>query len=176
MSNEHLTGEQLHLFVDGMLPANEAVAAAAHLRSCSRCRHALEGLQHLATALRNLPASNLGSEFTRNVLRRLDIIPKSPVLFRVVENFAYVFGMMLVLGVMLAVFVLTGAVDSSQVSNTQTWANKAGGAVGEYTLHFASGLSAVLQSYLPFIFGNGNLKIAIMGLAAIGLLAVIDRF
>lgn len=176
MSGEHLTNGQLQSLVDGMLPSSEAAAVTAHLRICSRCRNASAGLQRLDTTLRNLPTAKLGSDFTRNVLTRLDIVPKSPVLFRVVENFAYVFGMMLVLGVMLAVFVLTGVVDSSQVSDTQTWLNNVGDGVGEYTSHFVGMFSSLLQSYLPFIFGNGNFKIAIMGTIAVGMLMVLDRF
>lgn len=176
MSSEHLTNEQLQSFVDGMLPANEAASATVHLRICSRCRNASAALRRLDMTLRNLPIANLGGDFTRNVLTRLDIVPKSPVLFRVVENLAYVFGMMIVLGVMLAVFVLTGVIDSTQVSNTQTFLNNAGDAVAEQTSHFVTSFASVLQSYLPFIFGNGNLKIAVMGTATVGMLVVLDKF
>lgn len=176
MSSEHLTNEQLQSFVDGMLPPNEAASVTVHLRICSRCRNAAAALQRLDTTLRNLPIANLGGDFTRNVLTRLDIVPKSPMLFQVVENLAYVFGMMIVLGVMLAVFVLTGVVDSSQVSNTQTLLNNASDEVAEQTAHFVASFASALQSYLPFIFGNGNLKIAIMGTITVGMLVVLDRF
>ncbi len=176
MNGEHLTNEQLQSVIDGMLPRDEATSVTAHLGICQRCRNASAALQRLDATLKNLPATDLGADFTRNVLTRLDIVQKSSVLFRVVENLSYVFGMMLVLGVMLAVFVLTGVIDSSQVSNTQTWLNNAGSAVGETTSHVVALFAAALQSYLPFIFGNGNLKIAVMGTAAVGMLVVLDKF
>ncbi len=176
MSSEHLTNEQLQLFVDGMLPPEEAASVAGHLRICFRCRNASAALQKLDATLKSLPSGNLGSDFTRNVLMRLDIAPKSSRLFGVVENLAYVFGMMIVLGVMLAVFVLTGVVGSSQVSNTQTWLNNASDVFAGRTSHFVASFASALQSYLPFIFGNGNLKIAAMGTIAVGMLMVVDRF
>ncbi len=176
MSSEHLTNEQLQSYVDGTLVRDESALVATHLRICLRCRNAAGSLEKLDATLKSLPSGNLGSDFTRNVLMRLDIAPKSSSLFGLVENLAYVFGMMIVLGITLVVFVLTGVIDSAQVTNTQTWLNTAGNIVGGQTSVFLTSFSRVLESYLPFIFGNGNLKIAVMGTASMGMLVLLDKF
>ncbi len=176
MNTDHLTNEELQSFIDGTLVPDEAPSLAAHLQVCAHCRTAHQSLRRLDGAMKSLPAENLGSEFTRNILARLNIVPQPSILFRVVENLAYVFGMMIVLGVMIAVFVLTGIIDSSQVAQTQSAIGNITEAITGRTSHFMESFAMALQSYLPFLFGDGNLKIAATGTCVVGLLAVLDRF
>ncbi|MEK7248790.1 MAG: zf-HC2 domain-containing protein [Bacteroidota bacterium] len=176
MTNEHFSNEQLQLLVDDELPVSEAAAVKEHLRLCRRCNAVYVSLSKLDSALLNLPMEHLGSDFTRNVLTKLHIVPKIPFLFRVVENLAYVFGLMMVLGVMLAAFVLTGVISSEQISQTKSSVGETSGMIADKMNSIIDALTVSLQSYLPFVFGGGSLKIAAMGTFVVGMLALLDRF
>lgn len=53
----HLTDEQLDDYADGVLDGAARASADAHLASCARCRHALDGTRRLlATATRERSA------------------------------------------------------------------------------------------------------------------------
>lgn len=175
MRSEHLTNEELQLFVDGTLPASEMSSTRLHIQTCARCRIAHESLLRLDASLRSLRVEQLGADFTRSVLANLNIIPQSSFLFSVVENLGYVFGLMIVLGIMLTAFILTGVIDQQQVSQTQSIVGSASSAIGGKMNSMIDALTIGLQSYLPFVFGGGSLKIAVMGTLVIGMLAVVDK-
>lgn len=176
MTNDHVTNEMLQMLLDGTLSPEHAAAVEAHLSSCASCANAYDDLRQLHRVMKRLPVEHAGGEFTRDILVRLNIIPRTSLLFRIVENLAYVFGLMIVLGVMLAVFTFTGVVGSDQIEPTQTVLRGAGDAVAQAVGNAVGGLTAWLQAYLPFVFGSGSLKIAVMGTLIAGMLALVDRF
>jgi hypothetical protein len=93
-----------------------------------------------------------------------------------VENLAYLFGLMIVLGTMLTAFIITGAISSDDISNTQTVARNITGTITSTINRPIAWLTSSLQSYLPFVFGTGSLKIAVTGTLIVGILALLDRF
>lgn len=176
MTNAHLTNEQLQLLVDSALSPDETAIAKEHLQSCRQCNAGFVSLSNVHSVLRVLPLEKPSSNFTHSVLMRLNIAPKTSILFRIVENLAYVFGLMIVLGIMLTVFLVTGVISKGQVVETQSTMSNAGRIVGQQLETMTSWLTAFLQTYLPFMFGSGSMRIALMSLVAIAMLAVFDRF
>ena len=108
----HCSSAQLQSYVDRRLHEDEEKLVSDHLQICVQCTRAYEALAQIDTSLRKLPRESLSSGFTRAVMARLHLAPKSSLLFRLLENVAYLFGLLLVLGTMALVFILTGTVDT----------------------------------------------------------------
>ncbi len=53
--SEHLSAERMHDLLDGLLPADEAAVARAHLSACTLCRDDCDGLARVVAELRSLP-------------------------------------------------------------------------------------------------------------------------
>ncbi len=175
MKNDHITNEYLQLFLDGRLVPDERVFVERHMQSCVQCRRAYQSLSLLDASLRVLPVERTKEDFTHLILTKLDISPQIPFLFRIVENLAYVFGLFLVLGIMLAAFLVTGVIDAKQVVETQSTASHIGKSLMQQLDAFADGLTVFLQSYMPFMFGSRSMKIAFMSTLIVGMLALFDR-
>jgi hypothetical protein len=176
MSSQHITNEYLQLLLDGVLIPYERVGAEHHLQSCKQCRQAYQRLAWLDTSLKILPVEKTNADFASVVLAKLNIAPRTSFLFRIVENLAYAFGLVVVLGLMLTAFLVTGVVNKKQVMETQSTFTNFERTIGQQVDSFAGGLTAFMQTYLPFIFGSGTLKIALMSTLAIGTLALVDKF
>lgn len=175
MTSEHLTNEQFQMLIDDEVPVGDVRELRAHLRSCNRCTSTYNGWMGFDRMFSAMADESVNSDFTRNVLVKLNILPKESALFRVVENLGYVFGLMIVLGVMLSVFIITGVVRKDQLLQTKS---VIGETVSQLTSQMDSGfgtLAAALQKYLPFVFGNESLKIVVMGAVIVGMLALVDR-
>jgi hypothetical protein len=108
-------------------------------------------------------------------MAKLGIVPKTPWLFRFVENLAYLFGLMIVLGVMLAAFIFSGVISMERVLETPSTVGSITGAIGGALHMYGSSLAQALQRYLPFVFGRGSLQVVIMVMLALGMLAVVDK-
>lgn len=67
--------EHVQDLLDGRLSGAAAEAARAHLRGCRECAREAESLQAMASALRRLPQSDPGADFTRAVMRALRPAP-----------------------------------------------------------------------------------------------------
>ncbi len=163
------------MLVDGLLPSSEAGSVQRHLNTCTRCTIGYKRLVGVHDALKNMPAEHVRSDFTQAILGKLGIVPKTPFLFRLAENLAYAFALMIVLGIMLSVFTITGVLNTQQLQQTQSAIGEVSGKIGSSMNSFLNVLTAALQSYLPFVFGSGSLKIALMGTVIVGMLALADR-
>jgi anti-sigma factor RsiW len=175
MSNQHVDNERLQLLLDGRLGTNERVTIDLHLQNCSSCRQAFHNLSALDASLKVLPVERASVEITRAVMTKISISPGEPFLYRVVEHLAYVFGMILVLGIMLAAFLVTGVLNKTRLVETHSTAQNVGRILSDQVDGVAGGLTSFMQTYMPFVFGNGNMKIAVMSALAISLLVVFDR-
>lgn len=172
---EHVANDLLQMFVDNALEEGERGAVERHLSACVRCREIFNELRLLDQTFREAPVERLDTSFTRNVLSALNIVPKTPFWFRAIEHLAYVFGLMIVLGVMLTAFLITGVVKTEDVTEAQSFLNNASSAFGEQMKFLTTGLTEGVQQYLPFLFAHGSFKIALMGTVVIGMLALLDR-
>ncbi|MBX2992493.1 MAG: zf-HC2 domain-containing protein [Bacteroidetes bacterium] len=175
MSNNHLTNEHMQLLVDGNLPTEEAGDVQRHLNTCTHCAMSYRGLVGVHDALMNMPTEHVGSDFTQRILGRLGVVPRTPFLFRLAENLAYVFALMIVLGIMLSVFTVTGVLNTQQLEKSQSAIGEVSGKIATSMNSFLNEFTVALQSYLPFVFGSGSLKIALMGTIIVGMLALADR-
>ena len=176
MNDNHISSEQMQLLVDGLLPSTDATYVLDHLHTCTRCGRTYDKLAKVDKVLRNVPLERVRADFTRTVLGKLNIVPKTPFLFRIAENLAYVFTLMIVLGIMLTVFTITGVVNTQKIDQTQSAIANISEGMSTAMNSFFGGFSNALQSYLPFVFGSGSLKIALMGTMIVGMLALADKF
>jgi anti-sigma factor RsiW len=69
----HLDDARAQRLVDGALPADEALAAEAHLARCPACAAEVETYRLLASALDDLDVPALPADFTEGVLARIDV-------------------------------------------------------------------------------------------------------
>jgi len=171
----HISGERLQEYVDGVLPTDEQEQVTIHLRSCCLCKDSHEALVAVDQALRSLPVENVSPAFTRSVMEKLPLVRKAPVSFRILEKFASLFALFLVLAILATVFVLTGVVDLQQVNQGQTQLEEF--LSGPMTT-VGSGIAAfsnALAKYVPFAFGSGSIGITWTIVAVVISLALLDR-
>lgn len=177
MNNQtgHLATDRLQAYVDSSVPEPERRDIEKHLGVCETCMGMVKSMRYLDNSLRTLPFERVRSGFTMEVMDRLGVVRSSPWIFRVLEKSVYVFGLLIVLGIMLAVFIVTGVVDQGEMQQSQTAATELLSRVAEGGSSAISVTSNWLSSFMPFIFGKGSLPTAIFAVAVLALLAVADR-
>lgn len=171
----HYTFEQLNLLLDKKLTEAERADMQQHFFSCNACRHAFEGLARIDGALKGLPQIETSPDFTRRVMNLVLVKPPVPHAFRVLEKMSYVFGMLIVLGVLIAAFVVTGAFDASQVDQTKALASGIVENIGNGISSGVGRFTALLVQYLPFTFGKGSIGVACFAVVVVAMLAAVDR-
>ncbi|MBS3818183.1 zf-HC2 domain-containing protein [bacterium] len=66
-----LKADQIYLYLEGELSAEEASAVRFHLASCPSCQKAVEEREHLNQACKELPLGDLPTDFTPRVMRKI---------------------------------------------------------------------------------------------------------
>ncbi len=175
MKTLHYTSEQCNALLDGRLHGPEEQSLRNHIETCKDCRLAFESLARIDAAVRRLPALKVRPDFTRSVMEKVLTVPKSSLAFRFLEKLSYVFGLLIVLGIMIAAFVVTGAFEKTALGHTKTVATGMAEKVGESIAVSISGLTAWLVQYLPFAFGKGSMGVAFFAVAVVMMLAAVDK-
>jgi len=172
--NDHLTPEMLQQLADGELPEEQTVAAHVHLSACPSCASTARKMQRFDRALRRLPLHRTRSRFTQDVLAQLQIVPRAPLAFRILEHAGSVFGVVLVLSILLLVYVSATSPGrgsegvqegtSGRVLQTMDSALDQGMAV----------FSGWLMHAAPQVFGHGAIGISLMLLLLVPAIALVD--
>lgn len=171
----HYTSEQLNMFLDGRMAEGDRRRMQDHLSTCTRCRSAFDTLSRIDAALRRLPLAGVGPDFTRSVMDRVLATQRPSFAFRLLEKLPYIFGLLVVLGIMVASFVLTGVFDGSQLEQGRSVATSVAGKAGEVLTGAAGMFTAWLVRYFPFAFGKDSMGVAVFAAAVIAMLAAVDR-
>jgi len=171
----HYSTEQFNLLLDGRLDEAEAETMRNHLAHCVACHSALSSLERLDLAVRNIPVLEVHERFTSSVMEGILRRSVSPLAFRVFEKLSYVFGLLIVLGIMITSFIVTGVVETRHVDQTKDVAAQLAGQVGHGLSVSLNGFTAWLIQYLPFAFGKGSISVAFFAVAVLLMLAVVDR-
>ena len=171
----HYSAEEFNLLLDGQLDSNEARRLEEHIRTCGQCRRAWEELGKIDAAMRHLPLVETRPEFTRSVVDRLLVAPRPSLLFRLLEKASYVFGLLIVLGLMIAAFVLTGVFKGTEIEQTKSVVNTITATAGDELSAALSAFNGWLVRYIPFAFNKGSISVAFFALVALVTLAAIDR-
>ena len=173
---KHCSSEQIHAYVDGRLAPDEKRVIGAHLEECAECRRAWQAVAQIDASLRTIPLKPVSTDFTQRVMEKLPLAPSSPFLFRLFENIAYLFGLLLVLGVMATALILSGVLDTEQISRTEGVVSKVWSNVDDGASTLVSGLTNALQRFFPFVFQAGNANMTVFGVLVILFLAAVDWF
>jgi hypothetical protein len=123
-----------------------------------------------------VPLEHVRTDFTRNVLAALSISPQTSVFFRIVEHLPYVFGLMIVVGVMLAAFVGTGVITLQQAAETETRLDRVWNSVDTALTVTATFINSVGLKYFSFLYSSGTARLVLMSVVSVGLLFLLDRF
>ncbi len=169
----HCTGEQLHMLLDGRVSDAERENLTAHLRECARCTASYHSLEQMDRGLRALPVEAASAALTDKVMEKVLPPGHLSLAFRIVENLAYLFAVLIVTGIVVVVFIATGVIDSGQVSEGQGVVSAYASATGAWLSEALRGGTVWLERYLPTRSG-GN--IMLFGIGILGALAVLDRF
>ena len=172
----HYTAEQFNLLLDGRMSGREREEVRNHLSLCKSCQSAFDDLSRIDVALRGLPVPETRADFTRSVMNLIAARRPSPVVFRILEKVPYIIGLLIVLGIMVASFEVTGVFDRSQLDRTKTVASGVADKAGEALAASISGFTAWLVQYLPFAFGKGSMGVAFFVAAVVVMLAALDRW
>jgi anti-sigma factor RsiW len=168
----HCTSEELHTLLDGRLSDADRAELAGHLQECTRCMAAYRGIQHLDRGLRALPVVATSAEFTGNVMEKVLPSGNLSLAFRIVENLAYLFAVVIVTGIITVVFIATGVIDSGQVSEGQGAVNAYTSAAGTWLSQALLGVAQWLERYLP---AKTAVNIMLVGIGVLAGLGLLDR-
>jgi predicted anti-sigma-YlaC factor YlaD len=171
----HFTSEQFNLLLDGRLSGGEEKTIRDHLSGCNDCRRAFENLERIDSALKDLPVVETGPDFARLLMDRILAPAKSPLMFRLLEKMSYVFGLLIVLGIMIAAFVLSGVLETTQIDETKSIATGIADKAGESLASSIGTFTTWLVQYVPFAFGKGSMSVAFFAVTIVMMLAVVDR-
>jgi len=174
-TEKHRSVEQLHALIDRQLDPAERALVTEHLRGCAGCRSRYESLGRFDAAFRRMPLAALSPAFTRSVMVTLGLAPKVPLVFRLVERAAYVFGLLIVLAFIVTAFVLGGVITSADLAGSQGAARRYLDATGSALAAAAGVLGSWLKDYLPFLFNRGGIAVTAVALAVVIMLAALDR-
>jgi anti-sigma factor RsiW len=173
--NSHSSLEQLYALVDRELDPGEHAIVAGHLAVCARCRSRYESLVRFDSACKRIPLERASPGFTRSVMASLGIVPKSPLMFRLLEHAAYLFGMVIVLAFMTAIFVLTGVIRTEDVAASSDLGGKALDTMGTGLSKASGVLSGWLTEFFPFGGSHGALSISAAVVVVVLALALVDK-
>jgi hypothetical protein len=76
--NHPLAAEELMAYLDGELPAAQAVDVSDHLRQCAECRELADGLRSVSQALPAWEVEGSGERVARGVMDALRVRPRTP--------------------------------------------------------------------------------------------------
>lgn len=175
MSHTHFSREELNALLDGALSETQLSFMHGELDRCGRCRSMYRSLAAIDGALKKVKREGVADDFTETVMKKIGVAPQTPWIFRLFENAAYAFGLLIVLGMMAAAFILSGVIDADQVSSTQTVAQTTLSELADGFSAHTGTFSAWLRQYMPFAFGKGSLSIAITGTVILLFLGVLDK-
>ena len=171
----HYSTEQFNLLLDNQLGETEAQPIQDHLNECIDCRLAFDNLKRIDGAVRNIPVLETHSGFTRSVMEGILSKGGSSFAFRMFERLSYVFGLLIVLGIMITSFILTGVFDTTHVDETRSVATGIASQFGNDLASSVNGFTAWLIQYLPFAFGKGSVGVAFFAAVVLLMLAAVDR-
>jgi hypothetical protein len=173
--NSHSSLEQLYALVDRQLDPGEHAIVAGHLQVCVRCRSLYESLVRFDSDCKRLPLERVSPGFTRSVMASLGIVPKSPLIFRLLEHAAYLFGMVIVLAFMTAIFVLTGVIRTEDIAASSGPGGKVLDTMGTGLSKYSEVLSGWLTGFFPHGFDHGTLSISAAVIIVVLALALVDK-
>lgn len=171
----HYSLEQLNALLDGRMSGPEVQDIHMHMETCRECHTAFENLERVHLAIQALPVLTTRPGFTRSVMDKVLAPPAPSFTFRLLEKVSYLFGLLIVLGIMVAAFVVTGVFEKSELSQTKTVATSMADQLGDGMAASISGFASWLVQHLPFAFGKGSLGMAFFAVAVLVMLALVDR-
>ena len=173
--NSHSSPEQLYALVDRALEPGEREIVTGHLQACARCRSRYESLVRFDSAYKRIPLERVSPGFTRSVMASLGIVPKTPLMFRLLENASYLFGMVIVLAFMTVTFVLTGVIKTEDVVASSDLGGKVLDTMGTSFSKASGVMSGWLTEFFPFGANHGALSISAAVVVVVLALALVDK-
>lgn len=175
MPADHVTDDLLWAHLDGDLAPAEARRLEAHLKACEPCALRRRDLERVGSALRRIPVERAPDGLPAAVLSRLGIGRTHSLLFTLLEHAALGLGMVIVLGTVLAAFLLSGVITTEQVRGGGSVVQEGFASAGGWIGGVAAAMSDGLRTYAPFLADTRAAGITASVLAVLGLLAGADR-
>src|ERR1041385_1855671 len=115
----HVTPQQLQDYVDGFPAQMDKANIELHLRMCSECSYTLSALRRLDSAIHRVPLERVSGGFTENVMKQLRIEKSPTYAWRIFENLAPILAFTVIIGIVYALFQLTGAYENSELQRSE---------------------------------------------------------
>ena len=168
----HLSNAAMLAYLDGTLPDAEAAGARTHLASCGRCSRALASLRKVDALARSVPSEKAGTDLVRSIMLRVGISPRQSLFVRAVGALPYLFAMLVVGGILLAVFAWTGTVSTADLSVASGSAAEAYAALGSAFDQANRSFAGFIARLLPAVSASGlrlgiGLVLVVMGVAVL---------
>jgi hypothetical protein len=135
----------------------------------------MDSLSRMDAELRRMPLEPASAAFTASVMHSLGLAGSPKKKFTYVENLAYVFALLIVLGAMLGVFLWTGVIKTADLTQGQSIIQESVGAGTTMVAGAIGVLQRWLLEFFPFAFGNSAFGIFFAAVGVTLLLALVDR-
>ncbi len=174
MHGDHPTSEELLQYLDASLPAAERTSVGTHLSECDSCARAAAEMERIGREVRRLPLEKTSPGFTASVLQEIGLGTSRRRQSRVLETAAAMAAMVMVAGLLLATFFVTGVLKENPDAGTQTAVDTILKSGGDALARGMSAVGTAVTPYCSFLFGKGVLGVSVAALAVLILLAIVD--
>ncbi len=176
MTHKHLTEKQLQQLLDLPEQKRHTAELFMHIQSCPVCRERFRSLELIHAALQKQPVEPPDEVQVDRIMLRVRSRQSAPVLIPVMQRFAYIVALSLVLGIVGIIFYQFNVIDFVEI---RTPAAEASGFIWEYyntmqerITSFAVNISEVYDR----MFGAETFPVLMFTVLVLILAAIIDRW
>src|SRR6267142_1260599 len=114
----HPSTLQLREFLDGSIPASEAGTILHHVKSCNECQTHLQHLRQFDKQVQRALHVRAPKGMTNIVMARLSIEDDPAFAWSFFKNLAPVLALGIIASIVLAIFKITGKLNTPEIQNS----------------------------------------------------------
>ena len=170
MTRGHLTEEEIQQLAELKAGATDG----GHAAECDTCARRVAGARALERSLRQMPLEQASPALTATVMQSLGLVPRKRAAFWFVESLAAFAALCLVLGVLIAVFFLTGVVGGGEPVSVAA-AEKSVSQLQSEVSGAASAALGWLTKSMQAISGSSGIEMTLLMVFVVAGLGILDR-
>jgi hypothetical protein len=172
----HLTTGELHNYVKGLLSQAEYNECDPHIQNCKQCAERVRIFQLLESVLPTVPLESVSPDFTQKVTEKLKIQEHPSLAWKILQNFAPVFALAIVLVIVYVILDYLGVLQGSQMQQSVQYTQSIYGKIVDGVAMSIKILNEWLQTYFSFAFTKNSYGLTVFLVLFFSAIAVLDKF
>ena len=173
---EHITEQILQEFIEKRLSSQETRIVSSHLSGCSSCNEQMKSYSLLHRTIKQIPLEKVSSDFTTQLLKKLNIKEAPSFLWNLLTNIAPLLLITVVLVILVGALQVSGALNTPEVSNSIQLTQKAYSVVSDGLTSGSQTVNSWLNTLFPFKFASEGLTFTIFLICFLSAIALLDKF